>query len=327
MRKLFVEEGFLGKTLKRLAQLIEKWWAKHFVIPSLTVVPAAAITYHIKDAVAISKQGHEESLLVTIHAYSADYPLLIIVSIALYLIIWNAIIAFIASYNKTEDGVDVEGLLTLFAVFEKIVGAKAKRFGACTRSIAKTDPSNASETFKTITQPDQQIALLANGLHAFFDSIDNEGVSFKVTIAVVEDNMPVDWFYFYPDSEPPRTAIESIQDPGSSISYCLERKRLVVIEDCEKEAAKGEDRHYVPRLADEDEECSLICYPIIHHYTHTIPYVVTVVADKREYFKSSKRQFYTWIFNHFALRIGLEHSLLLIKAQECASEIKNSSER
>lgn len=54
-------------------------------------------------------------------------------------------------------------------------------------------------------------------------------------------------------------------------------------------------------------------YPVIHHYSDLIPYVITVVADKKNYFKIEKKKLYKWIFKHFAMRMGLEHSLLMLK--------------
>jgi hypothetical protein len=89
---------------------------------------------------------------------------------------------------------------------------------------------------------------------------------------------------------------------------------LIIIEDLIAEAKKDSDQqHYVPRDNDLDEHGSLICYPIIHTYTGgDVPYVITVVADRRRYFKKGRKRLYNWILKHFAVRMQLEHSLIKI---------------
>lgn len=334
MRRLFVKKGWFSGKLEKLAELFDIWWIKHFLVPILSVLPATLLIFYLRVNVNAENSGDSlVGLLPELQRLALEHPFVVVSAVGVYLILWNALIHFIGSFKKADEGVDVEGLLTLFEVLEKIVAAKAKRFGACAKDLYGEDHSgDVGDTFSTITQPEQQIALLANGLHAFFDAIDKDGVSFKVTIAVIAANgrkggmpdyKPVDWLYFYPDSSPPRTTIEELQSPDSAISRCLAKKKIIIVESFEKEAAKGSDRQFVPRLADEDEEGSLICYPLIHHYTSDIPYVVTVVADKAGYFDSKKKKLYEWIFQHFAVRVCLEHSLVVIKRETQVDEAKS----
>jgi hypothetical protein len=163
---------------------------------------------------------------------------------------------------------------------------------------------------------------LAEGLHGFFDAIDKTDVSFKVTIASISDGVPIEWFYYTPQSEPPRTPMDVLQNPNSSICRAISTRRMVIIEDFKAEAEKGKDGYYAVESDAEIDNGSLICYPIFDPRRGTVPYVLTVVADKKKHFLKQKKPIYQWVVERFVVRIKLEHHLEELK-QKAAEYIEN----
>ncbi len=319
MRSLFIEDGLFGKIMRRLALIIGKWWVKFIFIPSVSTIPPALLLFYLKAHPSIGKADQAGVVINEQHIHPllnmvSIYPYWTVIIAAVYLIVWNALIGYIQRYSQNKEEIDSRGLLTLFEVLESVVGAKAQRFGDYAKEFSTaTEIRDARDVFGCITKPDQQIALLVNGIHAFFDAIDKEGVSFRVSVIAVEDGVPSNYYYFYPQGEPPRTPIEVIRTKESSVSYCTLKKKILIIPDLQVEVRKDKDRHYVPSQEEGHEEGSLICYPVIHHYSNAVPYAITVVADKKGYFTHERKKFYNWVFRHFAVRMGLEHSLLVLK--------------
>jgi hypothetical protein len=77
------------------------------------------------------------------------------------------------------------------------------------------------------------------------DTIDKSGISFKVTIASIENDLPVEWFYYTPPSAPPKTSIDVLQNPNSSICKAIQTRKMVIVEDFRNDVAKGIDSCYV----------------------------------------------------------------------------------
>ena len=250
----------------------------------------------------------------------ANHPFLFFGMATAYLVILNGVLLFIRDMSDGGEEIDSEGLLTLFETLEKVVGAKATRFGGFIKKLHQGKES-AVDVFNSITKPDQQIIMLVAGLHSFFDAIDSVGVNIRVCLISAKDGIPNDFYYYYPESEPPKASIEELQLPESTAATAIRKKRMVIVPDVQEEVGK-ENGQYVGDDSGQEER-SLICYPVIHHYTSTVPYVIAVVADKSGYFKTTKKQIYNWIFRHFAVRIALEHSLLLLKAESVKEESGN----
>jgi hypothetical protein len=165
---------------------------------------------------------------------------------------------------------------------------------------------------------------LAQGLHAFFGAIDSADIEFKVTVVTVDDQgKPTDWMYFVPDSDPPRTPISVLRSEWSAICRAVARRDIVVVEDIRAEAAKGVQGSYACEDAGSVEEGSLVCYPVFDLRSATTPYAITVVADKKKYFVERKSPIYQWTLKRFALRIRLEHYLLLLKQKADAYDSEN----
>jgi hypothetical protein len=125
--------------------------------------------------------------------------------------------------------------------------------------------------------------------------------------------MPVGWYAFAPENEPPKTDITVLQNQDSSVSICLKRKSIFVVEDIKMASEKQGRREYVMSHQDPSDEIgSLVCYPVYHKQTKCYPFVLAVSANK-PYFMNQRKELYKWILDPYVLRLQLEYSLLVLK--------------
>ena len=169
--------------------------------------------------------------------------------------------------------------------------------------------------FRAITNPIIRIQNLIYKLH-YFLKITNSNLNFLVRMAKMKDDKPVDWFkHNAPPEKRPRTVIRELDFENSALRLCIKEREIIIIEDVEKESKKENPRF---KITQKDQKGSLICYPVYHIETETHPYVI-IISTPSVFFKETKKEYYEWILELFAVRIKLEHSLSLIreKNQSC----------
>lgn len=272
--------------------------------------PTFVVTYYSTD---LYRNAATEYLPASFVAFlDAHVFVITVVSLLASFIVSNAY-PFLERVTTNRSSVTLEGLLALKEAFEKIVEFKARRFETECAQVANTpQPPSPEAIFKNITKPDQQIIYVAYALHSFLEAI-TDNIEFKVRIIRVENDVPSAWYTYAPDNNPPKTNIAVVQDPDSAVSHCLRKKSLFVVQNIKDAANNPDGREYVMSHSDPTEEIgSLICYPVYHKASKCYPFVITISADK-PYFQKSRRTFYKWVFDQFALRIQLEHSLMLLK--------------
>lgn len=247
----------------------------------------------------------ENVVLITICALATSY---LVANIS------RLISKFIDNHSPTS-----EVLAVLNSGFNYLVDAKLKRFNDEYKSRSQQNNVSPHDIFKSITKPDQQIILLTELLYEFFTSI-NPKVGFKVRTYRSEKNKVNSLIHYAPSNKEPRTSIATLKQPNSGISTCLQKKKMIIIEDIVKESKKTKSR-YIMSFEDEEETGSLLCFPIYHEPTKCYPYIITV-STNTIFFKNNNKSFYEWIFDHFARRIKLEHTLLLLK--EMTNHVKGS---
>lgn len=205
-------------------------------------------------------------------------------------------------------------LLSLIESLERVVGAKMSRFTKFLSEV-KSGRQNLNNIFLNITKPEDQIAFLSEGLYAFFKTVDKEGTNFKVGVAPIKNNLPNDaWFCFSPSTYTPSTPLSALKNKESAIMNAIKRKGILIISDTKKESNKNSGRLFIAtREATKKEEGSLIAYPILSPCDNKVIYVITIYADRKNYFKLEKKKLYEWYLKQFALRINLEQSLLYLK--------------
>ena len=231
MRKELSGESGFRNFCGKVSVKLNKWWIKRLAIPIVASVPPALLLFYLRPPqIFHTKNIAIPQLPDFITNFVLNYPIYFALVIPLYIVVVNSINDMIESLSKGKEDIDTQGLLTLFETLEHIVGAKSERFGLYAKQIKdKTIVVNKNAIFEAISKPEQQIALLAEGLHSFFNAIDKSSVDFSVTVASVHDSVPADWFYFYPPSSPPKTTINDLISPESAVSYCIKKRKLVVI--------------------------------------------------------------------------------------------------
>jgi len=313
LRRRIRSANRLVRALEYAADFTSKWWAKYIIGPLLVSAPPAltfTILKHDEIGSALRNWIPDRVL-----SFCDSNVLLVIVLAAAWVYLLTAVHGFLENFRLHDNEIDTLEFLKLVTTLEHVVGAKAERFGGYYKTlVAGRKPA---EAFQDITQPDQQISLLAKGLHAFFDALndnekDRDGIEFRVSVATIEQGIPKEWLCFWPQSAQPRIPMEALRSPDSTICQAVKRRDLIIIGDREAESKRTFGRRHVSR-DDSYETGSLLCFPVIHHYSDSVPYAITIVADKVGYFQENKREMYNWIMKHFDLRIGLEHSLKLIK--------------
>lgn len=285
---------------------VAKFVGRNLFVPILRGAPPFFLIAVIRAASPTSP-----SWLQQINDWVVLHPLLIAAVVLTYMVVLDQIIARVDAWAKKEEPVDVRGLLALFETLEGIVGIKAKRFeDHLKQKMKEVRPADPGEVFTSITQPDQQLAFLVQGIHSFFNVLGKEGVTFSVSVSVVEEERITEWLYYWPESAPPLISIEKLNRPRSTMLHCVSKGHIIIIEDTAKEA-RCANGHYIPVDEAYPEEGAMICYPV--QYSGEICFVITVSADKKKTFRRKKQQLYEWSLKHFVVRMKVEQGLLKLK--------------
>jgi len=315
----------LPGVLLRLASFAEGAWSRYVFGPLVaTAPPTVLLTYYDVGLgpVTVLPEGWTEFL--------TQHQFWLLIGSAAWVYFFYVASGFLQRISQASDGMKDTELSALFETIDRVVEAKATRFLECAKRIASGEKLAPGNVFTEITKPDQQILLLAVGLHSFFGAIDVSDVRFKVTVADMDDDgKPVGWFCYQPLSDPPRTQIEVLREGNSAICRAAATRRLVIVEDFEKESKKGKSGAYVLANRETVEEGSLLCYPVYDpamSKTKAVPYVITVVADRKRYFTRDKKALYEWMLKKFVVRLRLEHYLLVLKQHTGGGERANGNQ-
>lgn len=226
--------------------------------------------------------------------------------------------------RANSNGISQDTLLSLIAILDRIVGCKAKRFGDFVIRLNRGGTDAISEeTFETITQPLTQIAEITRGVCELFNVLlvdTKPRTLIRVVLVEIKGNKVVDLPVFFPEDEPVRTKIKVLNQPESTIMTALKTKKIVIIESTKKEGRKALGRRYVAGDEDDNEsDGSLICYPIRHEATNSIPFVLSIHSDEAKVFTKQNSELYKHLLGRFENRISLEYSLMRIKEEVAES--------
>lgn len=253
--------------------------------------------------------------------------MLVLVAAYLYVAVLKTLYAAIERHSKPERELSRDDLDSILKSLNVVVGDKAMRFASylknCTSQNNAVDPA---ATFDTITQPKQQIALLISAVRGAFECIDSADTLYRVGLLIIRDGKPVEWAHFDPADHPPRTPPTDLSHPGSTVMHAVRARTTVIVEDIARElrGRSKNNRRYVRGNTRDDDEGSQLCYPVIHPATGQVEYVITVTGDGKCCMPEKHRPLYEWIINHYALRLNLEHSLMVIKERASHDPIKTT---
>ena len=273
----------------------------------LNVLPILLFLYFTREPVAAVLN---QNLSVSVVQWLSSYSLGLFLGAVLFLAIYNFLPKIANAIAKKSGILKLEDALILKEAFEDIVGIKYDRIGGeCETFLSKGDNSDPGQLFKSINQPDQQIYFTVNTIWKFLEKISGN-VGFDVRLAEIGlEGELLSWYTH--GGEPPRHDISELDCPDSALRHCVATKSVVVIPDIQKEAEKTVDQHY--HMFEESEKGSVLCYPIYHRPSRSYPYVLCIKASKVNYFTAGREDYYKWLYDQFGLRLGLEHSLRLLK--------------
>ena len=289
--------------------LTNRWVALPFVTAS-SVISVGLFAYITNAATAVYVNRVLPDHVQNFIAHYSFQIFLICVAIFLFGWLWRVVKQFFIGASAINLSVD--GALTLMEALNSIVDQKADRFGNDLRSMrAVGNLGDKSTVFSTITKPDQQIFCIVNALHSFLENIAPD-IDFEVRLVEIEGGLAVNWYTFAPQNRAPQHEATEFQNSQSTIAVSLKKKKLVIIPDVQKESRKLTGRRYL--MLDPEDKGSIVCAPVYHGPTQTTPYVLSVKANRPNFFSQAKSDYYEWLLDHFLLRIRLEHSLRELKS-------------
>ena len=206
--------------------------------------------------------------------------------------------------------------LVLLETIETVVEEKRKRFAYAVKDLINANSSSptCTKVFNTITQPQKQIEYILEALELCFKKLyPNE--YFKIALMGVENNSLKDWVYFLPYTAKPNTDINDLRNSESTISHALFSKRIVIIEDVQKELQKANNKKYIKGSTRENENWSQLCYPVKSISSNEVIFIICIGAKKANFFQNTSTSLasYEWLLNFFSSRLALEHSLAELK--------------
>lgn len=273
-----------------------------------TVLQAAKDHWWLKYAF-VPMASSAGPIVLAVQTYRGRPTLALIIIGAL----WPAAVAAVYGLLEQKPPVSQRSLMQLLTVIDRAVGTKGERFGQAVMLCESRSHVEPGTIFEVITQPRIQIDKLVDGVWTFFDSTKTDPeVRFRVALAEMGSQYIQAFACFFPIDERPRSSLDSLQSEQCAFTVCMKKQALLVIEDIQKEGTRGNAaRFQVTDVTRRHEEGSMICFPIIHRVLDCTPFVLSVVANKRRYFRdrASNRKVYEYVMGIFAKRISLEYSL------------------
>jgi hypothetical protein len=320
MNEPVVGDSWVKKWCRGIVRICESWFIKHIIRPIFFLLPPTMLTM-----LAVRK-GLQADVVDLVGEAAGNFlnqsALLIIIGTYIYVVVIKAIYAAIRSYAKPAKELEVGDLIAIMKSIDIVVGDKAKRMGREAKLVLNASNVCGRKTFMQVTRPDQQIPLLISGIRSVFEYMDDAKTTFRVGLLKIENNKPVDWSSFDPVSQPPRTQATALKAPTSTVSQCIKSRSIIVVDDIQKELNKKtkQERKFVKGNTQDSDQGSQLCYPLIHPATGQIEYVFTIAGNRSNSLIIKHAELYAWIINHFAVRISMEHSLLIMKDKANESE-------
>lgn len=301
----------------KIAEFTYDWKSRYILKPIFNAILPIAIVFYDADPIH-SKLQQISPELVT---YLDKNVLTLLIWLACVIFLFTLFIAFIKKSVEENNSIEDIALYSLLKVLTNVIGAKSERFSKQISILKTNTSSKPCDVFNKITQPLDQIKLIAQAAQSFFEIIDKESVTIKLGLAEVTDGVIQDnWLYFAPHNYTPRTQPFELKDVSSALAGCLKKKSIIIVEDTEKESAKKSSKYFQKMSDDTRDEGSIICCPILNDHGKVI-YILSISADKKNYFQLKKKTIYQKYIEHFSLRMRLEHNLISLKelsTKKCA---------
>lgn len=303
------------KISRWLFDIYSNWYIRLFFVPVALVVPPASINaLYTNKGIKTFLHSNFPDFFNFIAPIGHEHVIFFNFFVLLYPAAFLAVGGLIAK-RAQANGLNVTGLLALLASIDQIVGVKNTRFA---KNLSNVSQLTKESAFEAITEPQTQIAEIVRSICDFFNATraGKNKPLIRVALAVMKGNKITDLPVFFPTDEPIRTSIANLNSPNCSFIIAAKTKKMILISDISKELKKPlAKRKYISTENDQDNNGSIICHPI--RTKLGVPYVISIHCEEPGYFKDEFKELYEHSLERFALRMNLEHSLLMIKEKLC----------
>lgn len=206
----------------------------------------------------------------------------------------------------------------LLRLLGSVVGCKEQRFQAALIDAGNIGVADPSAVFCKITLPELQMREILQNVYLAFDALvrqpGHQHKILKVNLAVINKDGDVQKImYHYPNDCPVVSPMSTLNKPKSAIKTAVKTKRIHIVESM-RDAAENPNGNFIATdQTREDEDGSLICYPVSFKPISDVAFVISVCYLDRGAFKNRFANSYTEVLEPFALRLRLEYSLLGLK--------------
>ncbi|MCP3924776.1 MAG: hypothetical protein GY714_19540 [Desulfobacterales bacterium] len=312
-------EGHYGNKASSLIVTLCNLWVCEFVIrPVLLVVLPSLIVFMLtKENVGAPFFKLLDNSGFNNWGETVKKSAFLIITFAIsFQFIAKATYEFLLKHSRPKKEIGVDELMWISDIIENIVGEKCKRMADHARETIKEDEICAKDTFKTITKPEQQINLLVVGLCKAFEQCINSKVKFRVGLLKIENNKPVEWFFYEPANETPSTTAKELCATTSTVMKCIKDRGIIIVDDIQKELKRPKNkRRFIKGRTNNNKKGSQLCFPVRHRATNDIEYVVSIAGNKKECLMEKNSELYEWIIRQFSVRVCIEHSLMIMKGK------------
>lgn len=231
------------------------------------------------------------------------------------LILGAYFLAEIKDWLHAQDDLGEKELAVLLHAFDTPVGKKLKRFGKVAQRIkSQKEKPEAGAVFHEITQPDEQIALLVEGVYLFFSNDDEHPERLAVNLAKMEKGMIEAFETFLPHGRAPSTNPTDLRQKEATMNRAASTREIIIIPDIAKEMKKtGKARQYIAGTGASRMEGSLISFPVVDSELNSVPFVINIKSSTKNHFALAKKERYRFALQRFSERIAMENRLRIIK--------------
>jgi len=212
--------------------------------------------------------------------------------------------------GRDNTKLNVEQLSSLLNVIEYPVDKKMNRFLECLKNYTKKGFPDRSNVFFEITKPEEQVAELIRALYIFFEKTIPSDKKLKTLLYTIEDDKINECWCTFPQHSEQGPKV--LADDDSLINKVITTKKLIIIEDINKEKKKAAGVARVSRYC-ETENGSAIAFPIKSPVLGSISMVVAVISEDLFFHEVDKRA-YSMILEKIGKRIMVEYALYKLKA-------------
>lgn len=213
----------------------------------------------------------------------------------------------LANYLDKKSIFSDVNIASLNIVWEQLVDNKRNRFDQLLTSKKYTKQMSKEDIFNEITRPDQQFLAIAQLLHDYFHNSFKH--AYKVRILQIENKKAYQWLAATPPG--PVTDCAKLNEPKSTISHCIKKKKMIIIENIADEIQKN-DSHYFITHDIKEEKGSLICIPCYCEKKRDFATIVIIWCDEKYFFKERERGRIETITKQIEARIKLEQNLYIL---------------